>query len=573
MKNIINFIKKNKYIFLLILLYSFFFIQMQLIQFYGDDYQVLYPLHGSRNFVDILNYCLDKMNFFWYEWSGRIVGHFTVSFGLSIFGIQFFRIINPLMVFLMSFLCLKILKLKHNFSFLKYLFYLSFLIISCNIYISRESLYWAYAGILYIWGFNLTLFVVYFVYKYYLKDEKIPLILKIILSIFCLLQSFILETISFINISFLLLIIIFSVKKKKSCQFIIFLLLISILSFLISALAPGNVPRTIPLKEELQGFSLLQIILGKTHGFFTMIFHPSIYGFYMGIFLILICKKYLKITDKKFYSKIPIFFVISYFILVFIYKALGINILLFFNTRNIDALQFASYNPFYLILIDLYYIFLIGNVFYMIFKTTFKKNKFLFFSIVITFISSIIPIICIRYIGTRYYLPFFLNILMFNLMIYFNLERKEFNFVDITCLIVISFSSYIMIIVLYVYILTTILFKHKNNYYNLSSKFITMCILISLVINMGLTFNGYMYNSQIYKENDEKLSTELSDSNNVIILKEVPYKYGLYSWHSNVLDFNNYHIYYGFYLNEFYSNYYGISMEQVHILGINGNYY
>lgn len=82
-----------------------------------------------------------------------------------------------------------------------------------------------------------------------------------------------------------------------------------------------------------------------------------------------------------------------------------------------------------------------------------------------------------------------------------------------------------------------------------------------------------MYNSQIYKENDEKLSTELSDINNVIILKEVPYKYGLYSWHSNVLDFNNYHIYYGFYLTEFYSNYYGINMERVHILGINGNYY
>ena len=259
--------------------------------------------------------------------------------------------------------------------------------------------------------------------------------------------------------------------------------------------------------------------------------------------------------------------------MVFIYKALGINILLFFNTRNIDALQFASYNPFYLILIDLYYIFLISNVFYMIFKTTFKKNKFLFFSIVITFISSIIPIICIRYIGTRYYLPFFLNILIFSLMIYFNLERKEFNFVDIICLIVVSFSSYIMVTILFIFILITILFKHKNNYYNLSFKFITICILISLIINMGFTFNGYMYNSQIYKENDEKLSTELSDSNNVIILKEVPYKYGLYSWHSNVLDFNNYHIYYGFYLNEFYSNYYGISMEQVRILGINGNYY
>lgn len=33
----------------------------------------------------------------------------------------------------------------------------------------------------------------------------------------------------------------------------------------------------------------------------------------------------------------------------------------------------------------------------------------------------------------------------------------------------------------------------------------------------------------------------------------------------NVLDFNNLHVYYGFYLNDFYENYYGVSMDNVFI--------
>ena len=83
MSYIVSFLSKHKYKLLLILLYTFLFIQMQFIFFYGDDYQVLYPIYKSRNFFSILDYCFDMMHYFWYQWSGRIVGHFTVSFGLS----------------------------------------------------------------------------------------------------------------------------------------------------------------------------------------------------------------------------------------------------------------------------------------------------------------------------------------------------------------------------------------------------------------------------------------------------------------------------------------------------------
>lgn len=548
---------------------------MQLIHFYGDDYQVLYPIHGNRNFFDILNYCLDKMNFFWYQWSGRIVGHFTVSFGLSLFGIQFFRIINPVMVFVMIFLSLKILQLIRDFDFTKYLFYISLIIIGCNIYISRETLYWAYSGILYIWGFNLTLFVIYFVYKYYLKNKKIPMFLKIILSICCILQAFTLETLIFITIAFLILMIIFCIKNKKNYSFLVILLLISITGFLISAFAPGNVLRVDPLKVELQGFNVLQIILGKVHGLFTMIFHPSIYGFYMGILLLLICKNYLKTTKRNFYYKIPLVIVLSYFIIIFIYKVFNINILLFFEIHNIDILQFYEYNSIYLILIHIYYVLLMGSIFFMIFKTTFKQNKFFFFSIVITFISTIIPVICIRYIGSRYYLFFLMNLILLIINYILDLKSLKISFIDIICIIIVSFSKYGILIMLFLFLLSFILFRNNKSFYNKSFNLVILCIFLSIIINLGVVFNGYKYNDKIYKENDKKLSdvSNLASDDFIIILSEIPYKYGLYSWHSNVLDFNNYHIYYGFYLNDFYSNYYGFDMNKVRVLAVNGNYY
>lgn len=575
MQRIINNIKKNKYIYLLIILYIFFFFQMQLIHFYGDDYQVLYPINGNRNFWDILNFCLNKMSYFWNEWSGRIVGHFTVSFGLSMFGIQFFRIINPIMIFIMIFLSLKILQLITKFDFTKYLFYFSLIIIGCNIYISRESLYWAYAGILYIWGFNLTLIVIYYVYKFYISKKNMPIYLKIILVLLCIIQSFILETLSITIILFLILIVFFNIKNKTKNNFYIILLIITIISFLISAFAPGNFPRTIPLKDELQGFNLIQIILGKGHGLFTMIFHPNIYGFYIGILIILVIKNYLKEECKKFYYKIPVIFGLSYFFFVFIYKIFGFNILLFFQTRNIDVLQYYNENIFHLILIILYYILLVCSIFYMIYKTTFKKNKFFFFSIIISFISSIVPIIFIRYIGARYYLFFLINILIISLNYIIDLKKYKINIVDIICLIIISFSEISLLIILLIFLLRTIFSRKKNDFYKNSLMVIGCFILISIIINIVVVFKGYNYNNKIYEKNDQLLSNahNINNHNGIVLLSEIPYKYSLYSWHSNVLDFNNYHIYYGFYLNEFYSEYYGFDMEKVRIIGINGNFY
>lgn len=550
-----RYIVKNKYIFLIAVLYIFFFIQMQLIHFYGDDFQILYPIHGSRSFFDILNFCINKMSWFWNNWSGRIVGHFTVSFGLSFLGIQFYRIVNPIMVFIVLFLSLKIFNLFKKIDIPKYLFFFSFIIIGLNINISRESLYWSYGGILYIWGFTLTLLVVYVVCKCYLKNEKIPKILKITIFVSCILQTFILEQLTFITISFLILMIYFSFKSNKNCKFLIVLLLITLSFFLISTFSPGNASRTLPLKLELTGISVSQIIFCKIHGFFTVLFSPDFYGVYVGVILILLCRHYLKIGKNNFLSKLPVIFVYSYFVLIFLYKIFNFNILLFYGTDNFDIFELKDTNLIVLILINMYYIAIIVSAFVMLLMTVFKQNKFLFYSVIITFISSLVPIICIRYIGIRYCLYFLISIILLGMYFTMNFKSSEYKLTDFIFVAISVAPKNILVIVILVLIFLYFINRKSSLY------FTKIFILLLVLFNLTIIYYGYRYNDKIYTYNDAKLS-KAYESDDAVMVRENPYKYSKYSWHSKTLDFANKHIYYE-YLDQFYSEYYDIDTSNI----------
>lgn len=553
-----QYIVKNKYIFLVAVLYIFFFAQMQLVYFYGDDFQVLYPIHGSRNFFDILNFCINKMSWFWNNWSGRVVGHFTVSFGLSFWGIQFYRIVNPVMVFIVLFLSLKIFDLFRKIDIPKYLFFLSFIIIGLNINISRESLYWSYGGILYIWGFTLTLFVIYIVCKYYLKDKEIPLILKVTIFVSCILQTFILEQLAFITISFLVLMIYFSFKNNRNCKYLIVLLLVTLSFFLISTFSPGNANRTLPLKLELTGISVPQIMLCKLHGFFTVLFNPDFYGIYVGLILILLCRNYLKTSKNSFLSKLPVIFAYSYFIILFLYKIFNFNILLFYGTDNFDIFELKDTNLIILILINVYYLLLVISSFVMLFMTVFRQNKFLFYSVVITFVSSLIPIICIRYIGIRYCLYFLISLILLGIYFTMNFKSGEYKLIDLI-FVIISVAPKNILVIAMLFLMFLYFINRKSSLY-----FIKGFILILILFNLINIYYGYRYNSKIYVYNDIEMAQRYK-INDVIMIKEIPYKYSKYSWHSKSLDFVNKHIYYG-YLDQFYDEYYDIDISNIVIM-------
>lgn len=581
MKKLIDFIIKYKYIILLILLYTFFFIQMQFIHFYGDDFEVLYPLHNIHTFSNILSFCLDKMSYFWSSWSGRIVGHFIVSFGLSFFGIQFFRILNPIMIFILVYLCLKILSLFKKFDFQKYFFVLSLIIIGFNIYISRETLYWAYGGILYVWGFILTLLVVYFVYKHYLEDKKLSLPLMIIISFLCIIQTFIIEQLSFMLISFLFIMLIVYLKKKKNYSQILFLLCVSIIGFLTSALAPGNIVRTEPLIEELELYTDLEIFLGKTHGFFNWIFNPKLLGVYISIFILLISKNYLSTLNKKdkFIKKIPYLISISYFFIVLISGLFNINILKFYEDTDVlylmydnnalSSVEYAIMNV-RMIVIIIYYLLLTISIFYMTFKVFWKKQRFLFLSLVITFIPCIITAILIRYVGIRYYIYFLISIIMISLYCIINQNNKSFTLEDLLFIGIILPFKYSIAVTL---LIMVVMFLSPTIRYFIENKvnYITMILgLTVLIFNLFSTFFGYIRNDKIYQSN-EKILSSASDIG-AFAVDAIPDRDKLYTWHSISMRWNETSSYYGFYLNKFYESYYQLNMDNVYIKTEDGYY-
>ncbi len=581
MKKIFDYILKHKYIILLILLYTFFFLQMQFVHFYGDDFEVLYPLHNRHTFLNVFNFCLDKMSYFWNEWSGRVVGHFIVSFGLSFFGIQFFRILNPIMIFVLVYLCLKILSLFKKFDFIKSLFFLSLIIIGFNVYISRETLYWAYGGILYVWGFNLTLLVVYFVYKHYLENKKISSILFILLSIICFIQTFVLEQLSFMLIAFLFIMIIGSIINKKNCGQLIFLFLVSLIGFLTSSFAPGNIIRTEPLVEELELYTDSQIFLGKTHAFFNFLFNPKLLGVYISIFALLINKKYLSTLNKgeSILKKIPSIIVISYFFVILISKVFNINILKFYEDTDTLFLMYDNNSlsqtnhiimSISMISIIIYYLLLNISIFYMTFKIFWKEQRFFVFSLIITYITNIITAVLIRFIGVRYYIFFLIPVILISLYCIFLDKKKAFNLTELLFIsIVLPFKYAISVVI----IIMVIMIIYKNFFKFLEKYANNITILLGLTIlacNFFVTLSGYIRNDKIYKNNEQVLKN--ANEPGAIVVDAIPDYDKLYTWHSISMRWNDASSYYGFYLNRFYEPYYQIDMDNVYIRTEDGYY-
>lgn len=147
---------------------------------------------------------------------------------------------------------------------------------------------------------------------------------------------------------------------------------------MISTLAPGNILRVDPLAIELKGYTMLQIILGKTYCFFAVLFNPEIFGIYTSVLFILISKQYIKQIKGKFLllKTLPIMFMTSYITIVFLDKVFNLNTILFYESTNLDTLQFVNYSTATFILLICYYIVLIFSFFFMIFNTMYKKNKF-----------------------------------------------------------------------------------------------------------------------------------------------------------------------------------------------------
>lgn len=568
MKKVLNFVIKHKYRFLLIILYLLLFIQMQSVCYYGDDFEVLYPVHDVRNFSNIWHFVIDKMNYFWYQWSGRIVGHFTVTAGLSFFGIQFFRILNPIMVFLMCFLCIKILSLIEKVDFEKCLFILSFIIFGLNIYITRETLYWAYAGILYIWFFNLTLLVIYIVSKNYLNKTKIPRFQFILLIIIILAQTFVLEQYGFIVIGFLVFMIIAAIKNKENWKPLIILLIVALIGFLVSTFAPGNEFRIVDFEKELSNFSTAQIAINKFYQFFRILFDPHFFGVYIFIIMILITKKYITSFGKtdNFVKKIPLFISYSYPTLTILSFILDDVNILGFN-HYVDVMVHYKLAYPIIILRTLYFILLILNLLYMLFKILKKEHKFIILAFLVSLGSAFLTVMCVRYVGIRYYIYFIMFMLLLFLY-YFEEFKNNIEINDILLAVAMIPIDGVLACVLIVLFVLRLFTKYELKFKKqINSLVIPIFICVVFSINIGVTIWGYNYNRKIYDSNDSILRTgKYLLQGQLLYINEVPYKTSYFSWHTNSVDYTGHNFYYGFYLNKFYDKYYSMNSKIVVII-------
>lgn len=557
MKKVCNFICKYKYQALLVLLYLVLFYQMQNVFFYGDDYEILYPYHNSHDFFNVLKFVMDKMHYFWYEWSGRIAVHFTATFGSSMFGISFFRFLNPIMIFTFCYLLTKIFSLFKDCNFYKVLTVISLCVIGLNISISRDTLYWLSSTIPYIWFFNLTLLTIYIVYKNYLLGNNISKWHFLILVLICITQTFALEQITFILLSFFSVMLFFADKTKINRKQLFILLCLTIISFLIVSFCPGNISRSDVQNTELVGFSYFEILLGKCYKFLCYMLDTSCLGSYVLVLSILVKNVYDNSYKLNKTSLSSIIFYVYFIIVLFNIFFPNSNIFLNF-ADSIDTLEFGSLN--YIAIIFQIFIFscFLLNLIYMIFKTLKKEKRFFLNAFLISLISSMMPILCVRFVTLRYFIYPLIVVIILSILYYeSNFENKGFKIENIILLGISLGFKWAIIVCLIVTLIHIFVFKSAG------IKIFGYLIMMILFYNIITTLVGYYKNGIIYRKNIESFENAVADK--PIFLEEVPYENRLYTWHAIELDYNHIRQYYGFYLEDFYENYYEINVENVYI--------
>lgn len=577
MKEVFKHIKKNKYIILIIVLYILLFLQLKNIFIYDDDFMVKFPVHLNYNFNNIINWIVNRMNYFYYEWSGRLVTHFITTAGLSFTGIKFYVILHPVVVFFMSLTVAKIIKLLNNKTDIKKsLFFISLLSISTTIIIARENTYWISAGVPYVWGFALTIYIFYFLFKRYQKEIVLDYKKITFLSILILINSFMLEQNESILLGYLFVFFIGSLKKKnkKLLYNYVILGLVAIAGLLLTYFVPGNSAKVL-IPSEVPDYTIpfIKFYLNKATSVLSYIVDKDLMLVYLS-FISLIC--FFDFTKKKNKNKLDIienWFVFVFTILLLVNSCFNF-VPIFNSTDRFDSWLYQMDYPGYNDLLALMYTSLIIIYFviysHVLYKQLKKYNVIIWCLWLISFISIIFPDFIIRYNGSRYSWPFFIITLLVITLLLQTKDKRTINFaLMIISLFVVAylFSNITIIAILLILFLLMLLIKDDSIIYNI---LITM-IVISFFLNHLYTMYMYYDNKKIIDYN-ERMILNSKDSDDIIVLTEIPYEKEKYGWHIFYSDYNGYHNHYD-YLYEFLPQYYNIDPYKISILERKDNSY
>ena len=497
MKKMINFLNKNKYIIFIFILYLLFFIQMQSVEMYADDYNTFKYIDSlsdkMQHMVDIL------LNY----WSGRIIGHTIVVGGLTLFGIGFFRVLQPLFVFLFCFVFSKILNIKIKTDIKKLIFFVSLFIMGFSVGVNSELIYWTYSSILYFWGYIPMLIILYFVLDCHANDKKFSNFRFVVSIIFLIIVNFMMEsTMIFICVFLFLIILKKGIKKVDKRIFILFTITVALLFF--TVFIPGNIVR---LKIEQANSTFLSFFSNKIPSYFNFIIYVEGVSNIVTLASIIICIKNL--SRKK--DIIPIAIVLI------------LNIVFFINFRVFDFMKFYG-QPYKLYIYILIIIYTTLNI-YLLFKL--KDIDISYMLLIITgIITTFINIILVNYISTRFYFLLIIPLEIFILKTYLTENNKNRCYILITYIFLLNHITGIICLILYF-----ILFNRKNKVY----LFLIVLILFNL-FNFMQTSYCYYQNSLIFDYNVAAIEKAKQDDVGVVYLKKLKYRDYAYQ----LPDYNSY---------------------------------
>ncbi len=531
MQKIIKFLNKNKYIILLIIIYILFFIQMQNVFYYADDYFVL-----LNDKFDVREYAW-MMDWFYTSWSGRLLGHFIVLIVLNLGGIFTFRILNTIFLFFVCYYLAKIINIEKSFDQFKVTFIITLILLGLYVRVSNEILYWAYGSILYLWGSLPLLVLIYFVFDCIINHKKMTIIRLIVSCILLLITSSIMESTLIFGIALLFLIFLVykkeALNKRKLGIIFIFSIVVLICLFFI----PGNINR---LNTQFIKNDSLYSFFSKLKIYIEFIYFNVSIMHLIVILSIVSCINVLKKSKSKFNIICACFLTILNILYVILY------------ITPFYYYFYGKYNFIFIIIV----IYILLNIYILLVSNNTNNKKYYVFLIISGIFSSLVSNFLVSYNTNRFYYLLFAAIIVVLMYVYFS-ENNEQKLLIL--------FLYTMFINFYLSFILLIIF----DYCKLDSSKIKKCfILIFLCYNLcyfGNVMYHYYLNSKsvtynynkLYKIRDYEMAKEKGqdvsniDLTNIVInennieLKKI--KYEEYSYHTA----DNYDYMLGWFVNYF----------------------
>ncbi len=499
MGKIINFIKKYRYQILLIFIYLLFFIQMQNVVMYADDYFVKSVFREYDSLISQIYWIYYK------GFSGRLIGQFIVHGGLGYFGLQFFKILNPVFLFMFCFYISKLINIKNNHNTLQITLFLSIIILGLDSCIVSECLYWADGTILYLWSYMPLLLILYFILDCCINNRKLSNFRFVLSIIFIIIISFTMESTAAVGIIFLFLIYLDNSINKNNInnKKILLLLLFSVILLIGIYFIPGNQSRVLWVDSSFYEANIFEKIQMRLPNYLGELFSLSLFKF-----LFIISGIFIYRIFKFSYNKLCKIF--GVFLIIF-------NMFIFVNCQIYNFIDFYKFNDLTSILKCLCLLYLLINV-YIGFVVSREKNKYYFYIVIAGILANLLPVFFDDYIAVRYFLSI---IVAFLIYIFKNYCDSDINLKLYILILYISTLNWKLgLIVLAIYLILNIKQKNIANY----SKYI---LVIMLIIFNSINFFKCMYyyyeNTKVFDYNERILSEFDRNSTTVIHLKRFTY--------------------------------------------------